>query len=421
MPKHATHSILALLMAGALGLAGCAAAPAGSPTGTATDTPGSNQKEVSALTPRVVIAHEGGISMLDAETGAVIHRTNHEGFLRLSNAGDGRHVMVAAGDEFQVFDAGISASTHGDHSHYYEYTPGLTSVRYAAPKAGHVVPHAGYTTLFSDGTGEIQIIKSALIGTDSAPITKYRTDAAHHGVALQLENGNLFTTQGNQDGANAIQVKDGDKIIAEAKDCPGTHGETLAQETEKGEVVTVGCTTGPVVYRDGRFYKVKAADAYARSGNLFGSPVSPLVLADYKTDQNAKPERPTRVAIVDTRSAQQTLLNLGSAYWFRSFARGPQGQGLVLTYDGNVNVIDMQTRKVTTRIAAIKPWQEKTNWQEPGPIVKTAGNFAYVTDAENRQLVVIDLRSNTVKHRFQLDFAPVEMSVITGEAETPAH
>lgn len=137
-------------------------------------------------------------------------------------------------------------------------------------------------------------------------------------------------------------------------------------------------------------------------------------------DKTAKPERPTRVALVDTRTAQLSLVELGSAYWFRSFARGPQGQGLVLTYDGNVQVIDVNTGKVTAKIAAIKPWREKDKWQDAGPMIKTAGNLAYVTDAESKELIVIDLTTNKVKDRFQLNFAPVEMVVITGEPEAPA-
>ncbi len=78
-------------------------------------------------------------------------------------------------------------------------------------------------------------------------------------------------------------------------------------------MVLVGCTDGPVVWRDGAFHKVTAPDAYARTGNSAGSPVSPVVLTDYKTDPDAALERPTRVALVDTLTAELSLGELGSS------------------------------------------------------------------------------------------------------------
>ena len=93
----------------------------------------------------------------------------------------------------------------------------------------------------------------------------------------------------------------------------------------------------------------------------------------------------------------------------------------MLTYDGKVNVIDVETGKVTKRIDAIKPWKEKADWQEPGPAIKVAGDKAYVTDAENKELVVIDLESGKVAKRISLANTPVEMAVVDGVAEAPAH
>ncbi|WP_233542807.1 hypothetical protein [Kocuria tytonis] len=58
---------------------------------------------------------------------------------------------------------------------------------------------------------------------------------------------------------------------------------------------------------------------------------------------------------------------LGSHYWFRSLARGPRGEGLVLTYDGTLNVIDQDTGAVTAKIDVVQPRQEKADWQQPGP------------------------------------------------------
>ncbi|WP_226346891.1 hypothetical protein [Agilicoccus flavus] len=413
-------------------LAGCGAptAPGSSPTGasapssSAAPRAGSNVREVASVSPRLVVSHDGGLTALDAATGKVVAETAHPGFLRLSNAGDGRHVMVADAGVFRVYDAGIQAEKHGDHHHYREATPGLTDVTYEAPHAGHVVPHAGRTTLFADGSGDIQVVDSDEIASPSAAVRRSRTDAPHHGVAFELSDGSMATTQGTKEGSRTVQVRKGSKVVAQTTDCIGVHGEAAARPTSTGDVAVFGCEDGPVVYRDGAFHKVPVADAYARTGNLAGSEHSPVVLGDYKVDGAAakadRIERPTRVSLIDTLTGRLDLLELGSSYWFRSLARGPRGEALVLTYDGKVNVVDPASRKVTARIPAISAWQEKTDWQQPGPAIEVAGGSAYVTDAEQKKVAVVDLATRKVTKTYDLPHTPVEIAVVTGSPESVA-
>ena len=73
--------------------------------------------------------------------------------------------------------------------------------------------------------------------------------------------------------------------------------------------VTLGCEDGILVFRDGAFTKVASPDAYGRIGNQAGSPASPVVLGDYKTDPDADLERPETVALVDTRTAEIRLVD----------------------------------------------------------------------------------------------------------------
>ncbi|MFT3875785.1 MAG: hypothetical protein QM708_05105 [Propioniciclava sp.] len=401
-------------------LAACSSAPpattppAQSPASAAA-TPES--REVSSLNPRLLYAHAGGLVLLDTVTGDVVHSEDRSGFLRLNSAGDGRHIVVTDGDTFRVFDAGIRARGHGDHDHYYESDPQMTAQTFAAPRAGHVVAHDGWTTLFADGTGEIWSMPSDQISDPGPLVRTARTEAPHHGVAVVLADDSLLTTQGTEEARSVVQVLKDGAVVTQTDACPGSHGEAAAKPTEAGDVILVGCSDGPVVYRDGAFHKVTPPDSYARTGNAAGSPVSPVVLTDYKSDKDAEFERPTRVALVDTRTEKLTLVELGSAYWFRSLARGPQGEALVLTYDGHVNVIDPDSGKVTAQIDAVAPWTENTEWQQPGPAIKTAGNFAYVTDAANKKLVVIDLTSKAVTRTFDLAHAPVEIAVATGKPD----
>ncbi|XKH53558.1 hypothetical protein LG284_00500 [Citricoccus nitrophenolicus] len=383
-----------------------------------------SRAEVPTLTPRVVLSHDGGLVTLDGETGEVVHEEELAGFLRLNNAGDGQHVMVSNGDQFEVYNSGIDAQGHGDHFHYYESDPGLSGIEFAAPYAGHVVVHHGLTTLFGDGDGSIQTFTSEHL-KDGQPRTETTaTDDPHHGVALQLIDGTLLTTQGTEEGRNTVQVKstgDNGEVVAETTDCTGVHGEAAAAPNENGDVVVLGCEDGPVIYRDGEFHKIAAETEYQRTGNLAGSEDSSVMLGDLKTDAEAEFERPTQVALIDTLTDSLQTVDLGSSYWFRSLARGPEGEALVLTYDGELNVIDEQTGEITAEIPAIEPWEEKEEWQQPGPILKVADSMAYVTDAENQQLVVIDLEAGEVVNEFDLEVTPVEMAVVTGHPEAPEH
>lgn len=355
------------LAAATLLLSACAA-PAPS-AGTATPTPdpatqvGGNSREGRSQTTRLLFSHDNGLTLIDATSGEVVQETTHPGFLRLNKAGDGRHVVVTDGDRFLVYDAGVRSRPHGDH-------------------------------------------------------------APHHGVAVPLRDDAVLVTQGTEQSRSTVQVRRGDQIIAHTDDCPGVHGEATAQSTSDGDTVLLGCTNGPVVWRDGAFHKVSAPDAYARTGNAAGSPVSPIVLTDYKSDAQAKQEHPTRVALVDTRTNALSLVELGSSYWFRSLARGPHGEALVLTYDGAVKIINPESGAIEASIPAIGPWSEKADWQEAGPSITVAGDTAYVTDAQASSVTVIDLHSRAVSHTLALGATPIEVAVVNGmtaEEEADQH
>lgn len=397
------------------------AAASGSPTASAG---AAERQEVASLTPRVVLTYDGGLMTVDAESGEVLDTTEHEGFLRLNNAGDGRHVLVSDSDVFRLFDTGLIDQTHGDHSHYYEQAPALTDSALDAPEAAHVVVHEGKTALFADGSGAIQIMDSAAFSdgvVEDDEVERHATEAPHHGVAVPLTDGNLLLTQGTAESRDTVQVVTPEgEVVAETTDCPGVHGEATAAPTEQGDVVSLGCENGPVIYRDGAFHKVAVQEDYQRSGNQFGSHGSPIVLADHKTDADAEQERPTRIGLIDTRTDSIRTVDLGSAYWFRSLARGPEGEALVLTYDGQLNILDADTGEVLHEVDVVEAWEEPEEWQEPGPAVTVAGDRAYVTDAATQQLHVVDIAAGSVVDTFDLPETPIEIAVVDGDPESPA-
>ncbi|MDO5033018.1 hypothetical protein [Corynebacterium sp.] len=374
---------------------------------------GEGETEVAQLPNRIAISHDGGLTTYDAKTGKVLDTEELPGFLRLSEAGDGRHVMVTSGDKFLTYDSGLIAKQHGDHKHYYTADPELDEATFDAPHAGHVVHHDGFTALFSDGKGTAQVLPTDQIA-DPKDITTFESGAAHHGVAVPLKDGSIVMTKGTEDKRTTIQHLDKNKkVLAETTECPGVHGESAAANGS----LFFGCEDGPVVFDGQKFHKIDVSayagkDGYQRSGNSVGSEESDVILADNKTEKDADFERPTSVALINTTDYSAKKVELGSSYWFRSLARGPLGEALVLTTDGKLNVIDPDTGKVTKKIDAISEWRENEEWQQPGPILKATDGYAYITDATKKQLVVIDLLEFKEVNRFDLDVRPTEMSVL---------
>ena len=418
----------ALLGLGALTLAACGTgtgtgssdAGGADTDGTDSETTTSDRTEVGALSPRIVLAHEGGVTTLDSTDGATLGTAELEGYVRLNPAGDGRHVAVSASDAVTMYDTGLLVQGHGDHFHYYVQDPALTDLSVEAPHPGHVVPHGDRTAIFADGTGAITLIDPASLGDGQLEVLEQTaTEAPHHGVAVPLADGGLLTTQGTEDARSTVQVLDADgELVAETDDCPGVHGEAAAQPTESGDVISLGCENGSVIYRDGEFHKVAIEGDYQRSGNQKGHPDSPIVLADHKVE--AEPaggiERPTEIALIDTRDATMQTVDLGSPYWFRSLDRGPDGEALVLTYDGELNILDPETGEMLHEVPVTGEWTEPEQWQEAGPMMSVADGTAFVVDPAAQTLTLVDIASGEVYRELELPVVPHEIQVTTGTA-----
>lgn len=414
-------SSAALVLASGLVLAACGG---GTESGAGASDGGEDQAvedpsrtEVGSLTPRIVLATDTGVVTLDSADGSVVDESDVEGYARLNPAGDGRHVMISAADGFTAYDTGLEAQAHGDHFHYYQQDPQLTDITIDAPHPGHVVPHGENTATFADGTGQITIFDPAVLADgELGETTDLTTDDPHHGVAVPLEGGQVLLTQGTEEDRDTVQVIDADgRVVAETDDCPGVHGEAAAE----GDTVSLGCENGPVVYRDGEFHKVDVEEDFQRSGNQKGHPGSPVILADYKVEEDPEGgiERPTEIGLVDTRDDSITKVDLGSEYWFRSLDRGPDGEALVLTADGELNILDPESGKAIHEVKdVVQPWEEPEEWQTPGPMLSVADGTAFVADPDNQTLKMVDIDSGEIYDEVELDVTPHEIQVTTGTA-----
>ncbi|TQN28341.1 hypothetical protein FHX37_3677 [Haloactinospora alba] len=371
------HAALPVLLAAGLAVSACG---------------GQGGTTAEEVTDALVATYDGGILVIDGETLEVAEDIPLDGFNRINPAGDGEHVLVSTSSGFRVLDA-AGAELSGDE--------------FEAPEPGHVVHHAGRTVLFSDGTGEITVFDPDDLGDGLPDAETHSTEHAHHGVAVELENGELVTTLGDEEERPGIQVRDADGAeLARAENCPGVHGEAAARD----EAVAVGCEDGMLVYRNGEITKIDSPDDYGRIGNQVGDEESPLVLGDYKTDPDAELERPEEVSVVDTGNGDLELVDLGTSYSFRSLGRGPDGEGLVLGTDGALHVIDMEAAEVADSFPVIDEWKEPVEWQEARPTLFVRGGTAYVTDPRENTLRAVDTSSGEVRAKSELPEAPNEFT-----------
>ncbi|MFC7448028.1 zinc metallochaperone AztD [Rhodococcus daqingensis] len=367
--------------------------------------------EASHAVPRLAVSYAGGVLVLDAASLEVVGQVPVDGFTRLNPAGDGRHVLVTAADAFRVLDVGTWSEPHGDHSHHYTSAPAFTGTEFAARKPGHVVRHAGRTALFHDGSGLVETFDPRGLADGKPAVDSHTTAEPHHGVAVELANGGLITTLGNEEERTGIVVLDRDRReVARDERCPGVHGEAAAAN----EVILFGCQDGALVYRDGLIAKITSPDAYGRIGNQAGAEASDVVLGDYKTDRDAELERPQRVMLVNTTTAALTPVDLGTSYTFRSLGRGPRGEALVLGTDGRLHVIDQNTGAVTNRIPVLGVWSEPDEWQSPRPALFVDGGTAYVSDPATSSLHAVDLGSGAVVRSTVLPQSPIELTGVSG-------
>ncbi|UWD82884.1 hypothetical protein NY057_01230 [Curtobacterium flaccumfaciens] len=362
----------ALLGAAALALTGCA---------TNTDAGSDTTATPKADGTRITLTHDGGLLVLDQDL-RVVADDAIDGFTRVNPAGDGRHVLVTVPEGFRVLDT--------------QAEPALTDAVFPADTGGHVVVHGGRTALFADGTGDVTTFDhTELDGADLPEVETTKSEAAHHGVAIELEDGTLLTTIGTEESRSGVRALDADgKETTRSEECPDVHGEGAV----KGEVAVFGCTDGALVYQDGAFEKIDAPTEYGRTGNLFTTEDSSVAVGDYNDDPDSEGYLLDQIALIDAASGEYTVADMpdGVGFTFRDLARGPGDEAVVLGDDGALHTFDETTGEQLESYPVIDAWEGPTEWQDAHPALKVEGDVAYVTDPAEQKVHAVDLTTGKV-------------------------
>jgi glutamine cyclotransferase len=388
---HRRASLVALVATSALLLTACATSPANDDS---TDV-----AEPTTTGPRVALTYDGGLLVLDGTTLDVDADLPLEGFNRVNPAGDGQHVLVTTAEGFRVLDVGAE--------------PELTDLVFEADTAGHVVRHGDKTILFADGSGDTTIYDTMdlLESTDELPETEtVPSEAAHHGVAIELEDGTLLSTLGTAEGRTGVRVLDENREeILRSEECPSVHGEGTTQN----EVAVFGCNNGVLVY-DGEFTKITAPDAYGRMGNVYVTDSSPIAVGDYNSDPDSEGSLLSEIATVDTVAKTMTVIDLpeGVQYTWRDVVRTSDDEATILGTDGSLHVLDLASGEITASYPVIAPWEGPAEWQDAHPALAVVDGVAYVTEPASDSIHSVDLATGDVTGSAELPGTPNEIVVV---------
>jgi hypothetical protein len=403
MTKKTLLAPAVLLGASALLLTGCA----GSGTPAASDSASAGPDAAGADTGhRITLTYDGGLLVLDHDL-QVVGDHAVDGFTRVNPAGDDRHVMVTVPDGFRVLDT--AAGTSGDSA--------LTDVTFPADTGGHVVVHGDRTALFADGSGDVTTfdtadLASAVEGGELPEVDTTESEAAHHGVAIELEDGTLLTTIGTEESRSGVRALDADgKETARSEECPDVHGEGAVAD----DVAVFGCTDGGLVYRDGAFEKIDAPTEYGRTGNLFTTESSSIAVGDYNDDPDSEGYLLDQIALIDAASGDHRVADMpdGVGFTFRDLARGPEDSAVALGSDGALHVFDEETGEEFDSFPVIDEWEGPAEWQDAHPALKVVDDVAYVTDPSERTVTAVDLTSgDVIATSDRLPGVPNEIAVV---------
>ncbi|WP_433585552.1 hypothetical protein [Microbacterium hydrocarbonoxydans] len=377
----------------AVALAGCAGAPASAPAPTSESHSGSGT--------RVAVAYDGGVVVLDGETLEPVGEAELAGYLRVSTAGDeGGHVFVTTDGGFHLLDTGLDSGEVA-----------FTGEVFDAAAPGHVTPHAGRTALFDDATGDVRVFDTDAVGTGELPeFDTLRSEAAHHGVAIELSDGTTLSTIGTAESRSGVRHLDADGAeLARDETCPGVHGEGAV----KDEAVVFGCEDGVLLFADGAFTKLDAPDEFGRTGNAYVTDTSPVAVGDYKTDPDAEGYLLSALTLVDTQARTLSVVELpeGVEYTWRGVGRDSHDGIVLLSADGSLYSLD-EAGAVQDSWPVIDPWESPAEWQHPHPGLKVVGDIAYVSEPAANSIHAVDLHTGEITATQELDVVPGEFVVV---------
>lgn len=331
----------------------------------------------------------------------------------------GRRYALAfqrAQDTVQVADGGIWQEDHGDHLHDYKEAPKLLASRINGPQPTHYDDRAGRASIYMDGrsTTTPAQVASAVLFTDANLGAGTATASVNfalpmHGFAEP--NGDyLVATYRAADASGPTQAevyrREGAQFAFVQRmepQCPSMHGSYT-----RGEFTLTGCSDGVlVVRRQGTAFAASRITTATGIGTIAGHADASRMIGI----GNAGTPSTTRFYDIDPVAGTATAFTI--AGWTEGRLRRAHGfdrKGryfFVLDDAGTLYVLERtaaawETRKAITGAVPAMP----TAAPFPAFAANEARDEVYLTDPTARQVVAVNVATQAVARRTNLDFKP---------------
>ncbi|WP_227396057.1 hypothetical protein [Jeotgalibacillus aurantiacus] len=352
---------------------------------------------------RLAVSHENGVWIIDSEgyeaTESFDTKTSA---IRL--AADDRHLFVSDRESGSVklLDSGVWSEAHGDHAHDYVEAPSLSTFELIGDEPTHFVNHGGYSAIFYDGSGEVQVFDETAFTTENelTPVTTIQV-APHHGVAVPLPDGHVLASYTPED--NPQPLPEGVALFDAAGEeverfagCPGLHGEASGGSGDT-ETIAFGCEGQLLIYSvtEQEAIEIPLPDQNARVGTLKGLDNADYIVGNYSSEEN--PELNTHISILDLNERSVSTVDLGTEY-VGSMAMDEE-HAYVLGKDGEVYTVHLSTVEIEGSISSIEPIapSEGHGHGAPSPSMSLVEGNLYITDPAEMNLTLVDLAHQEVE------------------------
>lgn len=357
---------------------------------------------------RFLVSSAEKVFVMDDKFKEIKHFDIGEGAFMLADSGRYAFVRdVTEKDSYTIIDSGIFVEDHNDHMHPYEEEPAIAKEEIAANKPAHMISHAGFTAIFNDGSGQVDVFDNADLSTDGFEPSFVYKGIAHHGAAVPLSTGELAVTFVKAEGDSlpiGVKIVDatGKEQAVITDSCEGLHGTAYGGEGTD-EKLAFGCIGKVVVYdvATKNATDVILPDAGARVGTVKHIDGSDYFFTNYSVGDAAQ----TKIGVINSKTAELKLVELPAAYKSATLVT-EDDVAYVLAEDGNLYAIDLATASIKQTIIALNPFK----LDEEAPVLFTANNHVYLMMPSYQK--IYEVHGNHTHEVIKLDFEPTAILAI---------
>ncbi|WP_234996447.1 hypothetical protein [Demequina sp. NBRC 110054] len=364
--------------------------------------------EYEEAQPRLVVTYAEGAEVLSLDGSEIepLAEVDMTAGAFAALGADGRFVYFVdyTNGVVSILDAGTWAEAHGDHYHYFTGDVELLEDQILGAAPTHVIGHDGIVAVFQDGDGQVTLVDEVSLAEGTLSTSVVETNEPHHGVAVPVEGGLLYTE--TPDGGlpdTVVQIdSDGNEVARYDGECAGLHGEAV-----DGDLALFGCYT-----------EILVIDMHDNTSSTIAYPElieDVRVGTFYEGDPLVGNWTGEEILLVDAEGGTSETLNVGGTVG--KIAR--MGDDIiVLTTDGLIRVFSPEG-ELETEVQAIEAYELPEGHSTAGPAIAVTGDTVVVTDYAGEQIVLVDATDGEVVGTYELDGQPTGV-VIAGTAADDA-